>query len=179
MKPSPKARVTASVSPFWRMIALGVVLFLLWLLLSGKSAGLLLALGAISATAIAVFTWRIGLLDREALPLHLLRPAGIWRYWAWLILETTKANLAVCRIILSRDCTTRQQLFSIPSGQVSDLARAIYANSITLTPGTITVDMAGDRLLIHALSPEMSDSLGEMARRIRALDPTEPTDEPC
>ena len=155
----------------WRAVALGVSLFLLWLLLSGKGDGLLLALGLASAAGIAAFSLRLGLLDRESLPFHLLHPRrGIWPYWLWLAGETIKANLAVARIILARDCGTQQRLFWIPSGQASDLARAIYANSITLTPGTVTVDMAEDRLLVHALDGKMCDSLEEMARRVRAVD---------
>lgn len=163
---------TDSTGPVWRAFVLAALLFLLWLFLSGKwGGGLLVGLGLISAIAIAVFTWRIGLLDHESLPIALLLPArGVWRYWLWLALETSKANLAVARIILSRKCDTHQRLFWIPSRQKGDLARTIYANSITLTPGTITVDMAGDHLLIHALSGEMCDSLTEMAQRIRDLD---------
>ena len=154
-----------------RAIALVTVLFGLWLVLSGKTDNfLLLTLGALSSAGITALVWRMGVLDHESLPLRLLRPGGIWRYWGWLILETCKANIAVARIILSRDCETRQRLFWVPSGQVSDLARAIYANSITLTPGTVSVDMDDDKILVHALSFEMCDSLEEMAQKIRKFD---------
>lgn len=156
-----------------RVIALVTVLFGLWLLLSGKTDNvLLLALGAVSSAGITALAWRMGVLDRESLPLRLLHPGGIWHYWGWLVLETCKANIAVARIILSRDCETRQRLFWIPSGQASDLARAIYANSITLTPGTVSVDMDDDKILIHALSFEMCDSIEEMAQKIRKFDIT-------
>ena len=164
-----------------RIIALAAALFGLWLVLSGKADNtLLLALGAASSAGIAALAWRMEVLDRESLPLHLLRPTGIWRYWGWLVLETCRANIAVARIILSRDCKTRQRLFWIPSGQASDLARAIYANSITLTPGTVSVDMDDDKILIHALSFEMCDSLEEMAQKIRKFDapPSEVKREP-
>lgn len=158
----------------WRAFVLASLLFLLWLLLSGKwtdGNGLLLGLGLVSATAIAFFIWWIGLLDRESLPIALFHPVkGIWRFWLWLAVETIKANIAVARVILSYECDTHQRLFWIPSRQMSDLTRAIYANSITLTPGTITVDMAEDHLLIHALNDKMCDSLDEMACRICSLD---------
>ena len=171
MKPPAAAPANAPAATLGRAAALAAFLFALWLLLSGKASGLLLALGLASAVGIAAFSRRAGMLDRESLPLHLLHPSrGIWGYWLWLAGETVKANLAVARIILSPDCRTRQRLVWIPSGQASDLARAIYANSITLTPGTVTVDMAGDRLLVHALDADLCDSLGEMAQRIRALD---------
>ena len=158
-----------------RTLALAAALFGLWLVLSGKTdSALLLALGVASSAGIAALAWRMEVLDRESLPLHLLRPTGIWRYWGWLVLETCKANIAVARIILARDCETQQRLFWIPSGQVSDLARAIYANSITLTPGTVSVDMDDDKILIHALSFEMCDSLEEMAQKIRKFDSPPP-----
>lgn len=163
-----------------RAVALAAVLFGLWLALSGKADNiLLLILGAVSSVGIAALAWRIGILDRESLPLHLLRPAGIWRYWVWLIIETCKANIAVARIILSRDCETQQKLFWIPSGQLSDLARAIYANSITLTPGTVSVDMSDDKILIHALNSDMCDSLEEMAQKIRKLDDSKSMKNPA
>ena len=158
-------------STYTRPVTLGLLLFLLWWLLSGKTSPLLLSLGAASAAGIALFTWRIGVLDAEALPLRLLRPRhGAWRYWLWLSGEIIRANLAVTRWILAPPAPLRPRLFWIPSGQATDLARALYANSITLTPGTVTVDMSGDRLLVHALDASMCDSLAEMSRRIRALD---------
>ncbi len=63
-------------------------------------------------------------------------------------------------------------LFRVEATQREELGKVIYANSITLTPGTVTVDIDGDELVVHALSDSTKDDLetGEMDRRVTALE---------
>jgi multicomponent Na+:H+ antiporter subunit E len=125
-------------------------MFGLWLLLSGHYEPLTLTFGAFSSLLVTYLTWRMDREDRYAYPLILT-----WRlvgYWVWLIREILKANVNVVRIILSPSLPISPIMVPFQACMKSDLARMIYANSITLTPGTITTGTEGDILRIHALT---------------------------
>ena len=93
-------------------------------------------------------------------------------YAPWLLLEIIKSNLDVARAILSKDLKIQPQLVRVKASQKTDMGRVIYANSITLTPGTITLDVRGDEFLVHALLDATADGVrsGEMDRRCAALE---------
>jgi multicomponent Na+:H+ antiporter subunit E len=152
-----------------RAFSLGLVLFILWLLLSGHTSPLLLGLGLVSVLAVVLIAWRMDLVDPEGHPIHL-----IWRaipYWAWLLLEIFKANIDVARAIVRPRMPVRPTVLRIKAGQKSDLGRVIYANSITLTPGTVTLAVEGEMMEVHALTPGAAEDLlnGEMNRRVTAM----------
>jgi len=127
------------------------VLFALWLLMSGLFKPLLIGLGAASVLAVVFVIRRMDARDGDRLVIG-LSPVGFVRYLMWLMAEIARANWAVIKLILSRDMPLRQHLFSVRSSQRSDLAQVIFANSITLTPGTITVETEGDHFLVHAVA---------------------------
>lgn len=148
---------------------LGGALVLYWAILSGKlSHGLLLSLGAVSVVLVIVLVERMGILDREASPYH--RLPAVLRYWGWLSGEIVKANIQVARAILRAELDLTPRLFRVKATQETDLGRTIFANSITLTPGTVTVDIEGDEFIVHALLDSMADPAGfeEMGRRSKA-----------
>jgi multicomponent Na+:H+ antiporter subunit E len=125
-------------------------MFGLWLLLSGHYGPLILAFGAGSSLLVTYVAWRMDREDRYDFPLILT-----WRlpgYWVWLIKEIFKANVKVARIILNPKLPISPIMVPFRACMKSDLARMIYANSITLTPGTITTGTEGDILRIHALT---------------------------
>jgi multicomponent Na+:H+ antiporter subunit E len=148
-------------------LTLGAVLFVVWLLLSGHFTPFLLVLGLASCALVVLVTLRMDVADREGHPLHLT-----WRgaliYWPWLLVEIVKANIDVAKRIVSPSLPITPTLVRIRASQTSDLGQVIYANSITLTPGTISVDVANGEILVHALSREGADALleGEMDRRV-------------
>lgn len=154
-----------------KMIVMGLSLFALWLLLSGYFEPLLLALGAASSLFIVLISWRMQLIDEESVPLQLplLR---LVCYLAWLAREVAKANFAVSRIILARNMPVSQYMMYVPTSQKTDMGRVIYANSITLTPGTITVETEPDCFLVHALSEAAADlaALADMDRRVTCVE---------
>jgi multicomponent Na+:H+ antiporter subunit E len=86
----------------------------------------------------------------------------------WLLWEIAKANVDVARRVLSRRPAIAPSLLRVRAGQRGDLGRAIYANSITLTPGTVSIEVAGDEITVHALTAEAADGLrtGEMDRKV-------------
>jgi len=151
-------------------IKLTVFLLAVWLLLSGHYSALLLAFGLLS-TLLAVFlARRADLIDREIQPI-LLKPSVIF-YWLWLGREIIKANIDVTLRILNPRLPISPNVFSTRAGQRTELGRTTYANSITLVPGTVSMDMEGDIILVHALTRETAADLktGEMNRRVCAIE---------
>ena len=144
----------------------------LWLLMSGiYDKPLILIFGAIS---VALSMWvgiRLDLADGEKLryPISIL---GTLQYLCWLMMEIAKSNWAVTKIILSGKDPERENLFWVPVTQKSDLAQVVYANSITLTPGTISVETEGEHFLVHALDFGDGDmeALAEMDGRVTAIE---------
>jgi len=153
-----------------RSVSLALVLFGLWLLLSGYFQTLLIALGVASCALVVAIAHRMEVVDHEGHPIHLgLRALG---YWAWLLLEIVKANIDVARRIVDPKLPISPTLFHTRATQPSELGRVIFANSITLTPGTVSIDFEGDRILVHALTRETAESLdsGDMDRRVTRLE---------
>ena len=150
-------------------LSLGCVLFGTWLLLSGHYDPLLIGLGLASCAAVVYFTHRMDVIDHEGHPVHLtLRGVG---YWPWLLVEILKANIDVARRILTPGASISPTMLRVRSTQPTDLGRVIFANSITLTPGTVSVDVGEGEILVHALSRDGADDLaaGEMDRRVTRM----------
>jgi multicomponent Na+:H+ antiporter subunit E len=153
-----------------RYIFLGLILLALWLLLSGHWEPLILGFGVLSATLVTYIAVRMDRVDRYTFPVRLS-----WRmlgYLAWLVKEMFKANLKVARIILDPRLPISPIMVPFRSHQKSDPFRVIYANSITLTPGTMTTGTDGRTLRIHALTWKDVDGRedDEMDRRVCALE---------
>jgi multicomponent Na+:H+ antiporter subunit E len=150
-------------------ISLGLVLFGVWLLLSGFFEPLLLGLGVLSCVIVVSIAHRMDVNDHEGHPIHL----G-WRiltYWVWLAVEIVKASLDVARRIVDPRLPIHPVLVRVKAGQASELGQVIYANSITLTPGTVSMQIEDGEILVHAIAQEMADDLegGEMDRRVTAV----------
>lgn len=154
----------------WHALSLAGGLYGLWLLLSGHSEPLLLGLGLGSTAVVVVIALRMEVIDHESHPLHLTfkLPA----YWLWLGWEIIKANLAVARIVLSPGPPISPTVVRVNASQRSELGQVIYANSITLTPGTVSMSLDDGRIEVHALSQDMARSLeqGDMDRRVTRLE---------
>jgi len=153
-----------------RFATVALVLFGLWLLFSGLFAPLLLALGALSCLFVTLVAKRMGLLEPD--------PGGIWlrplrclAYLPWFAWQVAKSNADVALRILVPSKGISPRVIRVPSTQRSDVGRTLYANSITLTPGTLTTNAHEDHLMVHALAEENITELrkGEMESRIRKL----------
>ena len=148
-----------------------LVLGSLWLLLSGIYKPLLLSFGAASVLVVVLIMARMDKADGYQ-PQWRMNPFGFLGYFAWLMKEIAKANWAVTKVILSPTMQLRQHLFAVPATCKSDVAQVTYANSITLTPGTITIETEPERFLVHALSygEATPDEVADMDRRIAATE---------
>jgi multicomponent Na+:H+ antiporter subunit E len=153
------------------VLALTSVLFGLWLLLSGHYTPLFFFLGALSTAIATFFAHRMDVFDDEGVPVvHLTRK--IWTYIPWLIWEVARSNLAVARIVLRPTLRISPTVVKFRARQQTDLGRVIMANSVTMTPGTITVAVTGSELHVHALYRQAVDGIeeGEMNRRVAELE---------
>ena len=151
-------------------IILSLSLAAFWLINSGHNTALMLSLGVVSVTFVLYIAHRMDVVDHESQPLHLtLKLPG---FYAWLIKEIILANFLVVKHIWLGNKTISPTLMTVKASQKTDIGKVIYANSITLTPGTVTVDLDGDYLLVHALLRESIKDLeaGEMDRRVTQLE---------
>lgn len=139
--------------------------------MSGIYKPLVVGLGAVSILLVVYVVRRMDQVDGDAVDIR-LRPLHTIGYVCWLLIEIAKSNLAVTRIILSPIMTIRPHMFPVPYSQKTDLGQVIFANSITLTPGTLSVETDLGYFLVHAISyaPEDMDGLAEMDRRVSATE---------
>ena len=151
-------------------IALSLVLGAVWLTWSGIFEPLLLSLGLVSVVIVLFLAQRMKLIDAEGVPIELSLRALL--YAPWLMLEIFKSNIDVARRILSPSLPISPRMLRVKATQRGDLGQVIYANSITLTPGTVSVEMEGSEITVHALTREAAEGLlaGEMDRRVTRVE---------
>ena len=151
-----------------RASLLFIFYFLIWLLLSGHYDPLLLSLGLLSCALCLYITWKANFIDNEGLPLHLLVRLPV--YTIWLFKEIIKANIDTAKIIILNN--PNPQNFRVKSTQKTEAGKVMYANSITLTPGTVTTQLDEDVLEVHALTAEMAEDVksGQMDKMVTWLE---------
>ena len=143
----------------------------LWLMLSGIYKPMLVGFGILSVALVMVIVRRMDRVDGDNVRFA-IKPAKLFLYLIWLLVEIAKSNWLVTRVILARIMPIRQNLFEVPYTQKSDLGQVIFANSITLTPGTLTIETEAGDFLVHALSysPTDMDDLADMDRRVSEIE---------
>jgi len=153
-----------------RIAALVITLFAFWLLLSGMYTPFLVSAGLGSAIAVAALAWRMGAADPEGHPVNLT--LGAVAYWPWLIKEIGISGWQVTRIILDPRLPISPTLVRFTPSQKTTVGLVTHANSITLTPGTITIEAEHEGFLVHSLTRAGADGLAgsEMDRRVSRLE---------
>jgi len=152
------------------LLSLGFVLFAFWMLLSGFFTPFLLAAGAGSALCVVLLARRMRIVDREGHPIRMI--AAVVLYWPWLLKEIAKSAWGVSRIILDPRLPISPVLVRFKPSQKTQVGLATHANSITLTPATITVEASQDEFLVHALTRSAGEGVidSEMNRRISKIE---------
>ncbi len=153
-----------------RPISLFVVLMATWLLLSGHYEPLIIVFGVLSCAAVTMIAFRMKIIDIESHPVHLWWRAPI--YWIWLGWEVVKSNFHVMARILQPGPPISPRVFKVKATQSTDLGRVLFANSITLTPGTVALRVDEDSIEVHALTREAADGLrdGTMDRKVSSVE---------
>lgn len=147
-----------------------LMLVAVWLLWSGHAEPLLLGFGLFSVLTVLAITRRMDRFSEFADDEY---PAlGLLLYLPWLFWQIFKSNLDVARIILNPRLPISPRLIRVPANQRTETGQAIYANSITLTPGTISLDVRDNQILVHALTEESAAGVeeGEMERRVCRME---------
>lgn len=154
-------------------LSLGSVLSFLWLLLSGIFEAWLLMLGVGSVVIVIFFAHRMDVIDHEGHPIHIGWKTFL--YWPWLAWEIIKSNVDVAKAILSPEMPIQPRVITIKASQVTELGHVFYANSITLTPGTLTLNLKNGSMEIHTLTKVAEESLlsGEMDLKVHDVEGSE------
>lgn len=146
-------------------VSLGIFLFALWLLLSSHFEPLMVSFGVISVLFTLYMARRMDVVDQESHPVHLT--FRLFKFWFILGHKIFVANIDVTLRVLGLR-PVNPQLIRLKLDQDSDLGKVIYANSITLTPGSASIHIENDELFVHTISREGAEELlrGDMAKLI-------------
>ena len=138
-----------------KSVTLFIVLFGFWLLMSGYYTPLILSLGVISCLLCVYLTIKGKFLDNETLPIYFF--PRLIQYTLWLIKEILKSNIQTAKVIIMK--SEDPELFSVKATQKTNEGKVTYANSITLTPGTVTTQIKNDIFEVHALTKDFGDDV--------------------
>ena len=145
-----------------------VILLSLWLLMSGHYSFLIISLGVISCVFCVYLAKRANLIDDEGLPLFFL--PRLLGYLMWLFKEILISNLNTAKAIISNNI--KPETFTVKASQITDVAKVTYANSITLTPGTVTTKINNNTFEVHALNSDFGNDVrsNEMDKKVKLLE---------
>jgi len=151
-----------------KSLVLFFILFSLWLLMSGHYSVLIVSLGIISCAFCVYVAKRGKLIDDEGLPTFFI--PRLLNYLMWLFKEILKSNVITAKVIINGK--VEPEIFTVKSSQVTDVAKVTYANSITLTPGTVTTKIQKDVLEVHALNSDFGNDVrtNEMDKKVTWLE---------
>ncbi len=151
-------------------ISIFLLLGFIWLLNSGFYSPLILSLGLLSVIFVVWLAHRMDVVDEESQPIHLT--AKLPAYYWWLAVKIVRANIDVIGHIWRPQLKITPCTATLTASQRSDMGKVIYANSITLTPGTVALNLDGDQISVHSLTAEGLEELraGEMDRRVTAVE---------
>jgi multicomponent Na+:H+ antiporter subunit E len=140
-----------------------------WLVLSGHFEPLLLTLGAFSVAVVCWLTWRADLDQHHGVTVRFALCLPLFSLW--LGTKVLVAALAVVRKVWSPRLVLRPVVAPTPARDLPELSQVVYANAITLTPGTLSLNIADDRIEVHSLEPAGVDELrdGAMLSQVRRL----------
>ena len=150
-------------------VIVAIMLAVFWMLLSGHFTALLLSFGVLS---VVLVVWLVIRMDRADKERRIVSPTpALIGYWGWLLWAVVKANIDVAKRIWHPDLPIDPNWSRLETKVSTPLEKTFYANSITLTPGTLTTNVNEDHFMVHALSQEGIRELreGEMERRILRL----------
>lgn len=154
-----------------RISGLVLILSVFWLVNSGHFEPLLLGFGVVSVLGIVLIIRRMEKID-GTYESPVILSVRLPFYLLWLLKEIILSNFDVIRRIWQRKPDISPSVVTITASQKTDICRVLYANSITMTPGTVTMDVNGSTFTVHALTRAIAENLksGDMDRRVCRLE---------
>lgn len=136
-----------------------LLFFLAWIIFNGRVTVEIVLFGVVIAVLIFAFICRF--MDYSiSKELKFYKKAPLFCKYVWLLVkEIIKANISVCRMILTRKEIMEPVIVKVHTNLRTEIARVILANSITLTPGTITVSVTERELLVHCLDKSLAEGM--------------------
>lgn len=169
-RPEPTLAMSFERTPtLARTVFLSLLLAATWLVWSGLYKPLLLALGVFSCAITIILIRRMRFFDEEIYPLHF--SLRLVRFWLWLGKEIWSSSIEVARVVLHPKLPISPRTITIESPSQHNFDQVMLGNSITLTPGTLTLDVYDGKLKVHTLTDEGAKALlsGEMASKVTTL----------
>lgn len=153
-----------------RYVSMAGLLFAFWLALSGHYTPMLITAGAVCSVACVFAAIRMRSADPEGHPIELFW--GAITYFPWLFVEIAKSGWSVTKVILHPSLPISPTMTVVRASQKTPAGMATYANSITLTPGTITVEVNGNEFTVHAMVRDGALDVedGRMDRRVSRFE---------
>lgn len=160
---------TQNSQPVLRILLIAVILAAAWLVWSGLFKPLLLGLGLLSVILTVFVLRRMGYFSNETFAFR-YSPRLVF-FWAWLGKEIVISSLQVIRVVLMRRIEIEPEIITLDVSDMEAVDQALLGNSITLTPGTLALDVHEGLMQVHCLTKQGADGLreGEMQRRVKEL----------
>jgi len=154
------------------MLMLFAALFIFWLILASNVSTSTIVIGLVATLLIVFYSFDLIFTPKEKPVFHRLLPWRILVVFFVLLKEVIKANVVVAKIVLSPKLEIKPVFKTIKQPLKKDLTQAMFANAITLTPGTLTVDMDDDVILVHGLFEHNIDAIetGPILASFKALE---------
>ena len=148
-----------------------LIMFAFWIFLSGEFSFILLLSGVISSLLVSYMSNDL-LIGNGDMKLGFIRTIRFIRFLPWLLWQIVLANIDLALRTLHPKMPINPILINIKNNLKTDLGMVILANSITLTPGTVTIDVNENEFLVHVISEKAAQSLisGEMQARVKKIE---------
>ena len=154
-----------------RFVLTALIMFVFWIFLSGEFSFILLLSGIISSLLVSYISHDL-LIGNGDMKLGFIRTIRFIRFLPWLLWQIVLANIDLAIRTLHPKMPINPMLINFKNNLKTDLGMVILANSITLTPGTVTIDVNENEFLVHVISEKAAQSLisGEMQARVKKIE---------
>lgn len=151
-------------------VSIAILLSIIWLSNSGHYSALLLFLGFASVLFVVWLSHKIDVVDHESQPVDITFKLPAY-YW-WLFIKIIRGNIDVVKQVWSPKLNISPGVATFPVYQKTEMGKVIYANSVTLTPGTIAIDIKDAWITVHSLTKEGLEEIarGEMNNKVLGLE---------
>ncbi len=152
-------------------ILTALLMFTFWIILSGEFSFVLLFSGIISSLIVSYMSHDL-LIKKVDTKIGLIKAIRFFRFLPWLLWQILLANIDLALRVLNPKMPINPRMIKFKNDLKTDLGMVILANSITLTPGTVTVDVNENEYLVHIISEKAAQSLisGEMQARVKMIE---------